>query len=147
MRVQYDFKELELEPTPAEKPKLKEKKPMERKLSIRPAVVSVAEQRELLLQGSRNKTPHRDTPSSRLSGFSRLSSGKGRMSNLRGSAAARPSSDFKIGSLGGSSRNGFATFYRGSRELKPTPMRSRPNELEDQGQIQRREKAKIRVSV
>ena len=43
VRVQYDFKELELEPQPTEKPRQKEKKIMERKLSIRPAVVSVAE--------------------------------------------------------------------------------------------------------
>ena len=45
VRVQYDFKELELEPTPVEKPKMKEKKSLERKVSIKPAVVSVAEQR------------------------------------------------------------------------------------------------------
>ena len=53
------------------------------------------------------------------------------MSNLRGSTAVsvtRPTTSgegaYKLAAISGS-RNGFANFYKGSRELKPTPMRTR----------------------
>ena len=77
------------------------------------------------------------------------------MSNMRGAAAvslSRPTTSgeglFKLSSMVGGSRNGFGTFYKGGRELRPTPLRPRTsfkNEIAEQ-QPMRPDRHKIRVS-